>query len=206
MPGTKTRARDADVTREALLRAALAEFSRHNFKTATVRAVAKRARVNHAVIRYHFGSKDELWREAVRYLFERQIAELDFESLYGQGLDDHALLREGLARYVRYSARHPEHARIAVQESIAGGTRLRWMARNYIRAFHANMAPPLERLMEAGALPKANVISTIYLLAHAAHSVFLLAEELRVVHGQDPYSDAFVEAHVDAVLALIARA
>lgn len=190
-------------SREAVLQAALGVFSRRGFKGATVREIARVAKVNHGTIRYHFGSKDKLWRAAVSFLFARQVEELDLGTLARQGLDDATFLREAVARYVRYCARHPEHARIAVLESVVGGERLRWMSREHIRAVHDVMGPFLRHNMKKGLIRDANEISLTYILALASQSVFLLEQEARVVHGLDVFSEQFVEQHVATVLGLL---
>jgi len=190
-------------SREAVLQAALGVFSRRGFKGATVREIARVAKVNHGTIRYHFGSKDKLWRAAVSFLFARQVEELDLATLARQGLDDASFLREAVARYVRYCARHPEHARIAVLESVVGGERLRWMSREHIRSVHGVMGPFLRHNMKKGLIREANEISLTYILALASQSVFLLEQEARVVHGLDVFSEEFVEQHVATVLGLL---
>lgn len=190
-------------SREAVLQAALTVFAKRGFKGATVREIARVARVNHATIRYHYETKDKLWRAAVSFLFDRQVRELDIGGLAAQGLDDRALLREALERYVRYSARHPEHARIAVQESILGGARLRWMSREYIRTVHAGVGPFLERCVKKGLIRETSTTSLLYVLALASQSVFLLDQEVRAVHGIDVFAPDFVDEHVGSVLRLI---
>jgi AcrR family transcriptional regulator len=190
-------------SREAVLQAALGVFSRRGFKGATVREIARVAKVNHGTIRYHFGSKDKLWRAAVSYLFERQEAELDLGELAGRDLDDATFLREAVARYVRYCARHPEHARIALQESVVGGERLRWMSRQHVRAIHAVIGAFLRGSMKKGLIREGNAISLTYILALASQSVFLLEQEARAVHGVDVFAEEFVEQHVATVLGLL---
>lgn len=203
MPARRRVANRRGESREAVLQAALGVFSRRGFKGATVREIARLAKVNHGTIRYHFGSKDKLWRAAVSYLFARQAEELDLATLAAQGLDDAAFLREAVARYVRYCARHPEHARIAVLESVVGGERLRWMSREHIRSVHAVMGPFLRRSMRKGLIRPASEISLTYILALASQSVFLLEQEARAVHGVDVFADEFVEQHVTTVLGLL---
>jgi AcrR family transcriptional regulator len=190
-------------SREAVLQAALGVFSRRGFKGATVREIARVAKVNHGTIRYHFGSKDKLWRTSVSYLFERQEAELDLGELAGRGLDDATFLREAVARYVRYCARHPEHARIALQESVVGGERLRWMSRRHVRTIHAVIGAFLRGNMKKGLIRDGNPISLTYILALASQSVFLLEQEARAVHGVDVFAEEFVEQHVATVLGLL---
>src|SRR4249919_1883070 len=52
-------------TRERILATALEIFSQAGFDGATTRELAARAGVNLGLIKYYFGTKDRLWREAV---------------------------------------------------------------------------------------------------------------------------------------------
>src|SRR5258708_896775 len=56
-----SRRRDAEATREALLAAATALFADRGYDGATVDAIAVRARVNKAMISYHFEGKHGLY-------------------------------------------------------------------------------------------------------------------------------------------------
>ena len=54
-------------TRERLLSAAREVFSECGFQGATVREICKRAEANVAAVNYHFGSKDDLFAEALNF-------------------------------------------------------------------------------------------------------------------------------------------
>jgi len=56
-------------SREQVFRAAAAEFAAHGFEAAGVDRIAAKARVNKAMIYYHFGSKLELYTEVLRDMF-----------------------------------------------------------------------------------------------------------------------------------------
>lgn len=58
--------RDPDNSKSRLLEAARAEFSAKGIAGARVDAIARRAGVNKQLVYYHFGSKDELFRELLR--------------------------------------------------------------------------------------------------------------------------------------------
>ena len=61
-------ARDADPgTRERLLRAAAVVFAEQGHEHGTVRDVCRRAQANVAAVSYHFGSKDRLYLETLRW-------------------------------------------------------------------------------------------------------------------------------------------
>ena len=55
------RSRDADRTREEILRAAMAEFADHGFGGARMDAIAERSGVDKKLIYYYFAGKDELF-------------------------------------------------------------------------------------------------------------------------------------------------
>lgn len=59
-------------TRESL-RAAAAVFSEHGYAGATVRDICRRAGANVAMIRYFFGSKEGLYMEVCRWIFEEEL-------------------------------------------------------------------------------------------------------------------------------------
>jgi AcrR family transcriptional regulator len=54
-------------TRDKLLKAAIQVFSEHGYERATVREICHLAGANVALVKYHFGDKQELFREVVRY-------------------------------------------------------------------------------------------------------------------------------------------
>ncbi|MGB7405906.1 MAG: TetR family transcriptional regulator [Pacificimonas sp.] len=75
-PPLKPRERQRRETRARILAKALEIFAARGFEGATLRDIAAAADVNHALIKYHFDSKDRLWREAVAFLFTRMEEEL----------------------------------------------------------------------------------------------------------------------------------
>jgi AcrR family transcriptional regulator len=56
-----------DGTRQRLLEAAAHTVADHGFAGTTVRAICRRARANVAAVNYHFGSKDDLVAQALRW-------------------------------------------------------------------------------------------------------------------------------------------
>ncbi len=58
-------------TRIRILEAAAAIFAKHGFAATTIRHICSKAQVNLAAVNYHFGSKEGLYRETIRYARER---------------------------------------------------------------------------------------------------------------------------------------
>lgn len=207
----KPNARDLqkEATRNAILQAALQIFSEHGFEGGSTRDIAARAKVHHALIKYYFKSKEALWKEAVTYLFVRQAEELAFSPPPGalessKGRREHA--QEVLRRVVLYSAHHPEHARLMVQESVRDSKRLRWAADTYIKRTGQAAASLVSLLQKENMLPPhVSPVALIYIIVGAAQLFYTLAPEVRRVWGIDPDQPEAIEAHVEALLAVFTR-
>jgi TetR/AcrR family transcriptional regulator len=192
----------ANATRERILEAALQVFAEHGFDGATTREIGARAGINHAMIGYHFKGKDALWRAAVGGMFERLDTELNDPELPALDLNSRVGLRDFILRYVRYCARHPEHARIMVQESVRGGPRLDWAVETYIRPSHQRFSPRLDARESEGVLPDIGRVSLSYILIAACQIPFMLTAEIRTLYGVDMGQPEAVEAHAEAVAAV----
>lgn len=197
--------RDAqrEATRTAILEAALQSFAEAGYAGSSTRNIAALAQVHHALIKYHFESKENLWRAAVTFLFERQAVELRRPRLSAKtraGRREYA--RQTLSEYVHYCARHPEHARLMVQESVCDNPQLHWAADNYIVG-RARVAKEFVGLLKAENLvPDVSEVALIYMLTGAAQTLYMLAPEVRRVWKLDPMQPEIIQAHVDAMLAI----
>src|SRR5262245_1284702 len=124
---SRTRAVREDI-RERLLDAALMEFGAKGFEGASTRAIARRIRAHQPQINYHFESKEALWTAAVEHRFGQPLRELRglaFERERGDSAVEIAAdFAEGIRRFVRFAARHPELNRIMVHEATAESDRL----------------------------------------------------------------------------------
>src|SRR3954466_1727491 len=58
-------------TRQQLIEAAGQVFAEHGYRAATVREICMRAGANVASIHYHFGDKEKLYLEVLRYAHQK---------------------------------------------------------------------------------------------------------------------------------------
>lgn len=194
------RQRNREVTRQRILQSALNVFAEKGYDGATTREIASRAGVNHSMIAHYYGSKEELWNSAVDRLFDESSRVVDLDAVE-RAANDIERFRLLVRQYVRYSARHPEHARLIVQESLRPGKRLRRIVAR-ARRHHEAVAPLIRRLMDDGHIVRMDPVSVAYIFSSACQSVFLLAREAAGIYGRNVLSEAFIEAHVEAVVAL----
>jgi TetR/AcrR family transcriptional regulator, regulator of cefoperazone and chloramphenicol sensitivity len=84
-------------TKQRLLEAAGVVFAEHGYKNATVRDICKRAGANVAAVNYHFGDKQGLYSETLRYWIRESLAKYP----PNLGVDESATPQQKLHAYVR---------------------------------------------------------------------------------------------------------
>ncbi|MFL4973257.1 MAG: TetR/AcrR family transcriptional regulator [Microvirga sp.] len=89
--------RPADLTRQALITAALAVFAEKGFTAGSIRDITRRAKANGAAVNYHFGGKEGLYREVLR----SALAAFENNARADDAKAETLPRREALARFVR---------------------------------------------------------------------------------------------------------
>lgn len=200
-PGERRRQQRAIDTRNALLDTAIGAFSLSGFDGVSVRQLEEQAGVKRGLVAYHFGDKDQLWREAVDRLFAA-LAD-DFLGRV-ELLADIAPLEaaRGMVRaFVRYSAAHPELNRLMMQESVAASWRVDYIVDQHIGPLLKNlsvMMPAAAELLWGRSDPH-----RYYLFVGASAFVFSAEEECRRLFGCSPRDLDFVDRHADMVVSLL---
>ena len=189
-------------TRVRMLNVALEMFASRGFEGSSLRDIAAAAQVNHGMIKYHFKNKDQLWRAAVTFLFDRMEEELGGPHPEDDGADPVALTKNSLRRYVRYCAKHPEHARIMIQESIRDNDRLDWAVDTFIRPQHRALGFERSKAANKGTWPDIPEASLAFIVVASSQLPFVLAPELQRIYGVDIMAPENVEKHADAMLEL----
>ena len=121
-PGAGRR-RDAAATRDALLAAGAELFADRGYDGVPVAAIAARARVNKAMISYHFGGKRNLYVAIVTATFGEIVAGV--ERLAAAARPAPEVLRELVALVGEMATRrHPYFCAMMLREVVAGGKHL----------------------------------------------------------------------------------
>ena len=203
MPAGETREKPSESSRERILAAALEIFSERGFEGARTRDIAERAGANLGLIKYYFDTKEALWKAAVDRAFD-QLRE-SFGDLLGSEprVDERARLEGMIRRFVEFSARRPEFMRLMNDEGKRDGPRTRWLVKRHVRPMFERLRELAEEAQQSGVLPPLPASSFQYLDVGAMGLVFSQAPEFRLLTGVDPMSDAYVEAHADAVVRLL---
>jgi len=193
--------------REALLESALVEFGAKGFDGASTRAIAARVQAHQPQINYHFESKAALWKAAVDHLFG-----LLWESFDGAIPGDPTVIdvpalatgfADGIRRFVRFAAKHPELNQIMVHEGTAASDRLTWMTQTHVKPFFDGIRPAWQILRDAGIAAPIDSEILYYVLVGAASLPYVNAPEFRLLTGRDPANPKWIDAHADGLVAIL---
>jgi len=138
MPGSRRRQRrgsevtEPAETRERLLRSAATLFAWHGFDGASTRDIALRADVNQALLRYHFGGKEALWREVLEQGFAAFA-----QSLQAAGADQPA---QRVPAMLAALGQHTELVQLLIHALLEPGSRRDWLLQERIAPWHARAA------------------------------------------------------------------
>lgn len=205
-PVARKRQARSEATRTALLDAALHEFAAHGFEGASTRSIATRAGTHQPQINYHFDSKEALWLAAVGHLFARldEAVQRHLPDGVDQGFGPHvtrSTFAAGVRSFVRAVAELPELNRIMVQEATIDSDRLSMIVSHHTRPRYELLAGNWRILRDRGEVADIDETVVYYSLIGAASLPYVNAPEARLL-GLDTTTDAFVEAHADALVTL----
>ena len=123
MTGPRSSAdRPAAGTRERLLAAAAAGFAARGFAGASVDRIARTARVNKAMIYYHFTSKAALYREILRDMFAAVDARV--RAMHASTIPPGEKIRAFVEAIALEAEAHPHFPKIWFREIAEDGTHL----------------------------------------------------------------------------------
>ena len=204
MKVTPGRARQArgDSAREAILLAAERVFARTGFSGATTAAIADAAGLPKANLHYHFGSKQELYREVLAHTLHDWLVPLD-------GLTPEADPRAALEAYIRakmaMSAARPDASRVYANELLHGAPVLGELLRTELRAMLRRKAKVIDAWVAAGRMAPVDSTHLFFTIWAATQTYADFDVQMRAVLGRQKLTAADHKRATDHVVALVLR-
>lgn len=171
-------------TRAEILSAARCIFARRGMDGASMREVAKAAKVNNAMIYYHFKDKVELYRAVLSDSF----------TAFNHIWEDQAFRMPGTARakiqqyvqeLVRFQHANEELRRILSMEFASCGRNIKWLADNFYNYTYDKLATILREGMRTGELKKVDPAVAIATLSGMVIHSFILRPIAEYVTGRE---------------------
>jgi TetR/AcrR family transcriptional regulator len=200
--------RRADLTRKAILRAAIREFSTHGLAGARTDAIAESAKVNKALLYYYFKSKTGLYTAAIEEVSnvaaERAMAALDPKHSAGE-----RLLRTALSHFDRIltqrdfqSLMQQEMVRMRRGESEVLPT----MVENVFKPLLKKLQEAVRDGIETGELCQMDWLQVVYSALGANVLYFLSAPMMSLILPFDPIAPAAIESRRKAAAQFLGTA
>ncbi|MEM9620040.1 MAG: TetR/AcrR family transcriptional regulator [Pseudomonadota bacterium] len=181
-------------TRERILETAIELFATRGYEGVAARNIETTAQVKRGLVAYHFGTKEDLWRASVDFLFAQMPPVSRDTERALQDLPIEAQIRAQITLFVQFSARYPAVSRIIIQEGRSPTWRLDYLVENYVRP----RVSWIDKIVGGGLNPHG-----LYAFIGAATLVFDVGAECRSLFGVDPYDEAFVREHAKVVCDMV---
>ena len=110
---------------------------------------------------------------------------------------------DGIRRFVRFAAEHPELNQIMVHEGTAASDRLIWITETHIKPFFDAIGLAWRTLRDAGLAAPIDSDVLYYLLVGAASLPYVTASEVRLLADRDPRDPEWINAHADTLVAIL---
>lgn len=200
--------RQPEASRDAILRAALAEFAQEGLAGARMDAIAASASVNKALLYYYFQDKESLYGAVLdrffMHLTERVMTELNSVAPLGE-------------RVLRYTCAHfdcvaesPHYARLFQGELMSAGRggspHVTRIAERYIRPIAFRLSELLQQGTASGEFRQIDPFQFAPSIAAINVHYFVIAPVARVLFDRDPYAPAAIRQRRAAVLDFVAAA
>jgi AcrR family transcriptional regulator len=191
-----------EIARSKLIEAATPMFAEQGFDAISVRDIENAAGVKRGGLSYHFGTKDELWREATNALFNPLIIAL------GQRLE---ILRDLSSRervallirfHVRYYADNPLLSRLMSQEARQNTWRIAYLSQHYVGPSVAEVKKHIADELE---LTETEFAHWYYIMVSASATIFSFESECEKLFGFNPRTEKAIERHANMLVAMLLK-
>ncbi|MEM9689778.1 MAG: TetR/AcrR family transcriptional regulator [Pseudomonadota bacterium] len=190
----------AEVTKRKLLEVAKRKFTQHDFDAVTIREIEVEAGVQRNLLKYHYGSKDEIWKNVAKDIFENLDRFMESRQEVMRDLPPRERMSYTIRSFSRFSAGNPELHRLMIQEGKQDSWRLRWILDNHIR----EMADELREMVgrDVG-IADSDFVHWYYLFAGGVPVMFSNAPEAKLLFGVDVSTEEVIKRHADLMVNLL---
>ena len=200
-PGRPTEKQSANL--DDILRVAMKCFAKKGYGGVSLTSLAKEAGVADSLLHYHFKSKENIWKRALKLVGGEIYKGLkDLVPLIKE-LDGVQQLKILNRQIVYISARNPEFQQIIVQEMFSKSERSKWLVEELlipIYSFHESIRKQEQEKGSIKNIPPANLVSFMF---GAITTFFARTYQMETQFGVDSYDEKEVEQHADLINDLI---
>ena len=189
--------------RELLLRSAIKLFARHGYDAVSTADIAKAANYAQSMVHYHFGTKEQIWRDAVAALMRRRGPIFAPMRLMQARLDPLAKLELLIRTLAAANAAEPDYARIIMHESISDSDRLDWLVREYVGPGFEVFDQALRDARDKGLIRDLPIHDLTNIVTSTVSLTFSLGPIIRKRYGIDPQDTENIDSLCAAIVTVL---
>lgn len=202
-PGRPSTKKQIDITR--VLEISIQSFSNLGFDGTQMKTIADEAGYSKSLMNYHFGNKENLWKQSILHLGSKLKQRLEEVHSYFKDLNGLAAVKAYTRQFIYFSAEHPELYKLVFHEMCTKTDRASWLMDNILKPIHTQFEMESKALDTEGELvfkdlPVANFSS---IMIGAANVFFIHAFQMEKMYGIDPNKKSEIEKHADIVIDLL---
>jgi len=192
-----------DSSREKLLDVAIDLFADWGYEPVSTAAVARAAGLSQSMVHYHFGSKEQLWRESIDRLMRRRGRFFPVRRMETEGLDPVARLKLLIRRLVEANAAEPHYIRIVTHEAMGRTQRFDWLMEKFVQPGIAAFDAAIADAMAQGLIRRLPPHQTSSIITSAASMTFSIGAVTMAMHGEDPHMPNQVAIYSDTIVSML---
>ena len=187
----------------ALLASAEDVFAQKGYEGATTGQIAKQAGIPKATLHYHFGTKEELYRQVLHSVFDEwHQAAVKFDET-----DDPATAIEGYVRVkMALSRTRPQGSKIWAQEMIAGSPHLMDVLTNEVKPWFDSRTARIQQWIDDGRMATINPQALMFMIWATTQHYADFETQIRVMTAQSTLDKDWFDQATEEVVKLVLRA
>lgn len=187
-------------SRTAILRAALRTFACDGYDGASLPKIARAAEVAPPLIYYHFGSKENLWRDTVDFSLGQLLRQVTAISDATRSLMALDRLRSMLEMFCLFAAEFPDQFSMIIAEARSDSDRFGWVNETYTSELFGLITATLEEAQKAGIVRNLNVENLATMLFGAIFTRFAVGRNQQQGENNRQVSEDYVVELFDAFI------
>lgn len=191
----------------AIYDAAKALFCTKGYAGTSIRDIATKANVNHAIIRYHYGSKKELWLRVVSGLISEGVG-LREKFPFKPDLTNRETITKSVRDFIRIRVAHyldnPEFIKIIYLNTIEGGERFAQMDA-LLRHAYIGTRKILTKMIETGVIKDIDFTDLYFILPTFTGSRFIFPNYDIDMDGKKMKREEIIDRHTNLLVQLLIK-
>ena len=179
--------------RDLILGVALEQFSTLGFDGMTTRGLAEACGVNHSLITYHFGDKDNLWKRVMEALFGPFIDRLNARTEGLGNLEPEIAMKITIRDFAAFCAERPELHRIMTLEGRHRTERLEWLVDKYMQGMFDKAVTMIKQGQKQGTIKPGNPARLYQSIVSIVGSSFAYVPQYEMLTGEKADPSVIIE-------------